>query len=154
MRSERQLPCKVARVSPTFARILCPTDFGDSSLEALDLARALTAYHDATLYVLHVSQPNGDRLQEAPHGGTTGMETASATLDELFAKRLGGARHHCFIAAGDPAGKIVEMSRGIRADLVVIGTRAQSTFGRVFLGSVTERVLEESDCPVLVTFRK
>ena len=154
MRSERQLSCKIAWVSPTFARILCPTDFGDNSLEALDLAKALTAYHDATLYVLHVSQPNANRLQEAPQGGASGMETASARLDELVAKRLGGARHHSFITAGDPAGKIVEMSREIRADLVVVGTHAQSTFGRLLLGSVTERVLGESNCPVLVTFRK
>lgn len=149
-RSERQMPRKVAQVSPAFTRILCPTDFGESSLQALDLARALTAYHDATLYVLHVSRRDADQLQETPEGGAPGMNTASARLDELVARRLGDVRHRCFVAVGKPADKIAEVSLGIGADLIVIGTPARSTLSRLLLGSVTKRVLEKSACPVLV----
>jgi len=37
-----------------FSRILCPTDFSESSRQALKYAKALSAWYDARFTVLHV----------------------------------------------------------------------------------------------------
>jgi len=48
-----------------------------------------------------------------------------------------------------PARAILETAREREADLIVMGTHGRSGLSRVMLGSVTERVLRESDRPVL-----
>ena len=40
--------------SPAFNQILCPIDFGPSSLKALALAKQIASENDAALYVVHV----------------------------------------------------------------------------------------------------
>ncbi len=53
-------------------------------------------------------------------------------------------------AVGNPADAIVAAAETARADLVVVGARGLGTFERVLLGSVSERVLHNASCPVLV----
>jgi nucleotide-binding universal stress UspA family protein len=45
--------------------------------------------------------------------------------------------------------EIVKWAAELPADLIVIGTHGRSGFDRLFLGSVTERVLAKAPCPVL-----
>jgi nucleotide-binding universal stress UspA family protein len=49
---------------------------------------------------------------------------------------------------GDPASQILDAAR--TADLVVMGARGLGTLGRMLIGSVSERVLQHADCPVLI----
>jgi nucleotide-binding universal stress UspA family protein len=51
---------------------------------------------------------------------------------------------------GLPADEIVGAARSWPADLVVVGARGLGAIERLFLGSVSERVLHGADCPVLV----
>lgn len=55
-----------------------------------------------------------------------------------------------FVAAGDPAHEILEIAGREGVDLVIMATRGRSGLVRGLLGSVTDRVLRESRCPVLV----
>jgi nucleotide-binding universal stress UspA family protein len=50
---------------------------------------------------------------------------------------------------GRPAGEILDASREMAPDLLVIGTHGRSGFQRLVLGSVTEKVLRRASCPVL-----
>jgi nucleotide-binding universal stress UspA family protein len=50
---------------------------------------------------------------------------------------------------GDVVDEILEKSRRIGADLLVMGTHGRRGFRRLILGSVTERVLRQSESPVL-----
>ena len=50
---------------------------------------------------------------------------------------------------GRPARAIVQYAEETAADLIVMGTHGHGGFERLFLGSVTEKVLRKARCPVL-----
>ena len=51
---------------------------------------------------------------------------------------------------GRPADKIVEIAKQESFDLIVIGSRGLGGIKEIFLGSVSDRVADESHCPVLI----
>jgi nucleotide-binding universal stress UspA family protein len=63
-----------------------------------------------------------------------------------------GVKVATVVVEGSPVRKIVEMSADF--DLVVMGTLGRSALGKVFIGSVAERVTRYAPCPVLVVRAK
>lgn len=63
--------------------------------------------------------------------------------------RREGVRAEPHIVEGEPAQAIVEAARSKGADLIVGGSHGRSGMEKVFLGSVMERVIGHSSCPVL-----
>ncbi len=59
-----------------------------------------------------------------------------------------GVKVTTVVAEGSPTRKIVE--KAAEVDLVVIGTLGRSALGKLFMGSVAERVTRYAPCPVLV----
>lgn len=53
-------------------------------------------------------------------------------------------------ASGDPAEVLVEVTREVGADLLIVGRRGSNFVARVLLGSVAERVIRDARCDVLV----
>jgi nucleotide-binding universal stress UspA family protein len=51
---------------------------------------------------------------------------------------------------GDPAGEILEAAKQFEAELIVMGARSLGTVGRLVLGSVSTKVMHESDSDVLI----
>ena len=51
---------------------------------------------------------------------------------------------------GDPGESIVSAAEAENVDLVVVGTHGRGTIGRLLLGSVSEHVVRNAPCPVLV----
>jgi nucleotide-binding universal stress UspA family protein len=51
---------------------------------------------------------------------------------------------------GSPAGAILEVAREVGAGMVVLGSRGLSELGGLLLGSVANKVIQLSACPVLV----
>ena len=51
--------------------------------------------------------------------------------------------------AGEPARTIIETSRDEHADLLVLGTHGRRGLSHVVMGSVAERVVRQSEVPVL-----
>ena len=54
------------------------------------------------------------------------------------------------ILEGEPAERIVELARSRDVDLIVIGSRGLGAVSSVLRGSVSKRVLQDADRPVLV----
>jgi len=50
----------------------------------------------------------------------------------------------------DPATAVVELARQRGADLIVMGSHGRTGLGRLLLGSVSEQVIGQATCPVLV----
>ena len=139
-----------------FHSILCPVDFDDNSMAALDLACKAAVENNAPLALVHVVPMPVD----APEIGALPSESvplwqdeAKAKLDEITRKRIpGSVPSTAMIRIGRPPEAIVAAAGELKADLIVMAThgRSRSAIGHFFLGSVAEQVVRESPCPVLV----
>lgn len=54
------------------------------------------------------------------------------------------------LLVGYPGDEIVKLAKKIKADLIIMSTHGRSGLGRVLLGSVTDQVIHQAHCPVVV----
>lgn len=66
------------------------------------------------------------------------------------AQGAGGHVAEAHLVEGRAADETLRLAGEIGADLVVLGSRGLGTVGRIALGSVSEGVVHNADCPVLV----
>ena len=139
-----------------FKRILIASDLEDGSRAAITRGLALAVGGHAI--VVHVLS----RHIEESHWRATLFDTDLARYRELLAEELSAARSRLsaqitdvagrsvevdlIVRAGHPASVLVEVAREMGADLIVVGTHGR----RGTISSVAERVVRESECPVLV----
>ena len=138
-----------------FRRVLCPIDFSEHSLAALDVALKIVQQNDAALYLLNVApMPAGAAgFQPVPMDPYPIVEKdRREQLEKLARERIPAAvRCETLVTSGDPAERVLETARGLDADLIVMGTHGRKGLGHLVLGSVAERVVRESPVPVLTT---
>ena len=136
-------------------QILCPIDFSDASRHALHHAVALAKWYRSALTLLHVHQPIA-----VPAGPPEVMpvmvmtrgqhEQLLAALRSAVGTAVGeSVLAHVDVVEGAAVREIIECANKTAADLIVMGTHGASGFERLVLGSVTEKVLRKSSCPVL-----
>ena len=139
-----------------FRRILHPTDFSRASAPALRRAVALARACQAPLVLLHVMTPPSPFIGEDTLPSSyvdllilarrSAKRRLAAALTRVRRKRV---RARAVFAEGLPVDEILRVARRTRADLIVMGTHGRTGVSRVFMGSVAERVVRESRCPVL-----
>ena len=141
---------------PAFTHVLCPIDFSDTSRRALRYATVLAAWYGARLTVLHVMPPEGEvpmaaGLGEGPVVLPAPSRTAVADHLARDAAAAGAdpSRLSCEVASGQPHRVVLDRIDALGADLLVRGTHGRGGFERLFLGSVTEKLLRSSPRPVL-----
>ena len=71
------------------------------------------------------------------------------TVEAFLAAAVEGTRHEITIRQGDPAEAIVEFAHETSPSMIVMPTHSYGRFRRFLLGSVTAKVLDDIDCPVL-----
>ena len=131
-------------------RILVPTDLSELSLTAFESAAYLADIMGGTIIPLYVYQPEkeGTSFPVAP----TPPKSISNLEKELEKKALEYVDEEflepVIVTKGIPWKIIMEESED--ADMVVMTTHGRSGFSRLFLGSVTERVVRFSKAPVLL----
>jgi nucleotide-binding universal stress UspA family protein len=142
--------------------ILCPTDFSDASDEALDYAAGMAARFSARLCLLHVTQPVQPITPSAAFPEFAGFDTSgyedvirdhaeSEMRERLKRPSLADVNVVSEVRRGYPADEILRVAEEMRADLIVIATHGATGWRRYVFGSVTEKVLHQASCPVLVT---
>jgi nucleotide-binding universal stress UspA family protein len=72
------------------------------------------------------------------------LESARDTLEQAGVSATG------FGPVGDPADEILATAQSFGAELIVLGARSLGTVERLVLGSVSTKVMHESDCDVLI----
>lgn len=136
-----------------FRKILCPIDFSEHSLAALDVALKVALQNDAGLYLLNVApmQAGAVGLQPVPMDPYPFLEAdRQEQLAKLGRERLPAAiRYETLVVSGDPAEQVLNAARRVSADLIVMGTHGRGLLSHLVLGSVAERVVRESAIPVL-----
>lgn len=138
-------------------KILCPTDFSEPSLLALDAAIELAKVSGAEIILVHVVSP----LAVYPFPEAVPASGNLLSLQETLAQGNDSVRHlvrqkipegvnaRGLVVAGNPADEITRSAEAERADLVVIATHGHTGWRRFMFGSVTEKVVRLSACPVL-----
>jgi len=134
-----------------YKRILCPIDFDDNSLAALDAAVGLALEADGIVYVLHVVPMIVLGPETGGYIELYDMQTQAARtqLEAIARRKLSSVKHELLIAVGEPAGAILSSTTKINPDLVVMATHGRKGLAHLFLGSVAEKVLRECAKPVL-----
>lgn len=79
-------------------------------------------------------------------------ELKNASLQYLDKSRehLGDKSIQTFVKEGDFAEAIIEASKELKADLIVIGSYSHKWLENIVMGSVTEKVLHHSKIPLLI----
>jgi nucleotide-binding universal stress UspA family protein len=141
--------------------ILAPTDFSPHSERAVRYACALAERLSARLHLIHILSeiiPAGpDPLLMPvmpPQFYQENEERAKETLLSLIKPEWGKpAAVVTAVRWGSPVDAIVDYSRELAIDLIVIATHGRTGLSHVLLGSVAERIVREAPCPVLTIRR-
>jgi nucleotide-binding universal stress UspA family protein len=145
-------------------KVLIAVDDDTESHDAVEFARRVLPA-DATVIVLNVAQyavtaagtmgtfamgSYGDAMltaetqerlsQESEEAARRTVEEASKLLDSAEAR----------VEHGDVGPTICQVAADEAVDLVVLGTHDRGRFGRLWFGSVSDHVMHEAPCSVLV----
>ena len=137
-------------------RILHPTDFSEHAAHALRYACELADRFDAELHLVHVlevhvsSTPQFGMGLALPTNVHESEEDVLRGLQQLLEPEW-AASHRIARAAlqGSPFVEIIRYAREHEIDMVVLSTHGRTGLAHMLMGSVAERVVRKSPCPVL-----
>lgn len=144
--------------------ILVPTDFSENAQLAFEHACDLAGQLGARVSLLHVQDESTLRTaikEGLMRSDSTDeeLETGVQQLAEMrFSSMIAGMSGqetpvHRKLLRGDPVTQILEYAEEIRANLIVVGMRGNTPLEKLrstVLGSVAERLIARSPCPLLV----
>lgn len=140
-----------------FRRLLCPIDFSDSSIRALDYALHLAQDAGGRLVLLHAIEIPPE-LHEIPLAVDINVADVRAAADANSRARLEAlvpvaARSACKIEARVVEGKghreILKAACHDTSDLIVMGVHGRGAVDLALFGSNTLAVVQGATCPVL-----
>ena len=138
-------------------RILLPTDLSECSAAATPYACSIADRFDAELHLLYVfEQDTGStfvRGMPVPEAKSD-IEQLKQSVAESLADWIEAeweAKHKILRVTGEgqPVVEIVRYANENKIDLIVMGTHGRSGISHVLLGSVADKVVHKSSCPVL-----
>lgn len=142
--------------------ILVGTDFSEASQPATTYAFRLARALRARLYLLHVVPEDDLRLITsisqhlqsaiAPTALTDVFYSeAHKQLTELIAQaNATDVVHERLVVTGQPADVIISWATAKQVQLIILGTHGYRGINRFLMGSVTDRVVRQAPCAVIV----
>jgi nucleotide-binding universal stress UspA family protein len=144
-------------------RFLVAIDGSATALRAVESAADLARQCEAELIVTAVAPPPSAEIDRdlaayarLEHIAAPSAEFAAAALNAVLdesrdlAQRKGVSRLSTEPRFGDPADQILAAARDRQADLIAIGARGHGRLAGLLLGSVSQKVVSLSACPILV----
>lgn len=156
-------------------KILVPVDGSTASINAVKKAIEVAKKMNGTIKLLSVvhidglqsylrykrqwSQVDGSSISESDPEEKKieeKMKENSWKILKAVVEKLDFSNIHTEeeVLIGEPYEVILETARNENFDLIVMGNRGFSKIKRFFVGSVTQRVISDSPCPVLVMHTK
>lgn len=156
-----------------FKKILCPTDFTERSIAAVEAASELAEHFHGELCILHVVSPApivplgpepvplvGPGPWEAAPSVEAGVPSyepeppdkgpVDDVVRQLEAK---GLKVRLIAVPGKAPEEITTVAREEHVDLIVITTHGYTGFEHLIFGSVAEKIARVAPCPVLIIRR-
>ncbi|HRH80958.1 MAG TPA: universal stress protein [Thiobacillaceae bacterium] len=139
-------PCSVLVVPRTARvwqqRILLATDGSPASEEATRLATDVARQCHMPVTVLSATT--------ASHSAQRKQEARLSVDQAVTALVAAGVNSDGLVPEGRPDEVVIEAARNTGADLIVVGSHGRTGLSRLFLGSISERIIGQAQCPVLV----
>lgn len=150
----------------TFSHILLATDGSDHALHAARFAGMLSRETGAEISVLTVHNDDAVMLNAmgpaiwpatVPYSAMTADEIRQSVEENALKTVMPETQEACGEGVkirqsvqrwGQIAEEICEFAASEECDLIVLGTRGQSNFSRLLLGSVSTQVTSHAHCPV------
>lgn len=137
---------------------LAPTDFSNNAKNATQYAAMLTQATNSNLRLLHIVSPpiiGSDKLDTVYKEKVSHIKTDVAIKLEEICKNLKAnySNIECdyVIRIGEISSKIiVSAAHNDKADFIVMGAQGTGLIKKIFLGSITTSVIEDSQIPVFV----
>ena len=140
-----------ARTRITLKNILFATDFSQAAGAAAPISIQIARRYGSKVYGVHVNRFD-DYTAAAPSAWAAMAERAEKETREdagRLNEQLQSIEHEVVIGEGNLWEVLSNMIQQKEIDLVVVGTRGRTGFGKTLLGSVAEQILRQSPCPVL-----
>jgi nucleotide-binding universal stress UspA family protein len=145
-----------------FKNILLPTDGSDLARKAARLAvqvakrtgAKITGFHVAPTYKFHVDEeylPPDFMLPNEYRERAKKIAERHFDVIRRLAEPAGVSFDGQFVMNDYPEDAILDAVKKFRCDSIFMGTHARRAIVRLFVGSVTQRVLTKATVPVTVT---
>ena len=136
-------------------KILVPVDFSEYSEYAMEVAASLAKTNDAEIVVLHmmgltdavVTKDESKQVFEAMYYMKLAEKRFADFLDKDY---LEGVKVTDTVQNYKVFSEVNAVAREFGADLIVMGSHGSSGLSEIFVGSNTEKVVRNSEIPVLV----
>ncbi len=135
-----------------FKTIVWATDGSDSADLALPYVKSMAAQENAAVVVVHIEEVFVGRAGGFPVNADEDELKAKIErqVADLSASGINAKLEKVHVSGGGAAHAIAEAAAEAHADVIVAGTRGHTPLAGLFIGSVTQRLLHISPCPVFV----
>ncbi|MFZ0595534.1 MAG: universal stress protein, partial [Flavobacterium sp.] len=137
-------------------KILVPTDFSEHAEDALRVAAQIAKKNNSEIVILHMLELPS-QMSDAVLGGASIPETmlfmkkANEMLDEISSRPyLDDISVTEIVKMDKPIHGISQVSKDYDVDLIIMGSHGSSGIEELLIGSNTEKVVRNSEIPVLV----
>lgn len=142
-------------------KILCPTDFSECSLNAIEYAAKLGEKYQAEITLFHV--PDKEDYQKLSAGDSNSGDQYSfiqkkldnlikTVEEESISKGLKSIKAE--IREGKTVKTILEYAEEIAADLIIMGTEGVNDFKKNYIGTRASKLVERSEIDVFIIPRR
>jgi nucleotide-binding universal stress UspA family protein len=125
--------------------ILLATDGKPHSEKAVNFAFEFAALRKENLFVVFAVSPKSEDDKDKI------IKQGMAVLEELKKR---GAKENIkvttMLEAGNPYEAVLDAADRVKADAIVVGTSGKTAIDRVLIGSVSEYIVRNSKCTVIV----
>jgi len=140
-------------------KILVPVDGSDYCKKALDFAINLVKMYSAEMWLVHVAPYSTVLLAGIGDSETEGYSNVDDLLEKsgqdilnncLDEAKKQGVQAKTKLFRGHPGIKIIQYAKNEGFNLIVLGSRGLSGASRFLLGSVSDYVSDNAECPVII----
>lgn len=136
-----------------FENILLAYDGSEHAKRATNCAQNLALKLGVSVRVVTAFNPISRIIGDPVYEETVQRETVQAnTLAEEAAAQLraAGLDPHIEVLEGPAANAILRVANVRGSDLIIMGSRGLGSAKALLLGSISNKVLQEAECPVLI----
>ncbi len=132
-------------------RILVPVDGSASSQAAARLAFELVQAYGSQVLMVSVADVPPHLYGISAGAAEKMISLARGHMERILSEAQScDVEAECVVREGEPAKILVELANQRSTDLIIIGSHGRTGLTRLLMGSVTERVIKASPCPILV----